>query len=429
MKVVVIVPCGFHLGYLGCYGNDWVQTPGLDRLAAEGVVFDQHYADRPDAAGAQAAWRRGRYHFPVPEDGEGTMPARADLVQLLRGGRVGTSLVIDGNRPFADEFAVGWEHVTVVSSAGGGSILKRTLEVAGEALDRLAARDQWLLWVELSTLLPPWDVPEDFLEPYFQPDTADEEDEAAGAEDAPGPLPDPPAGLLEKTDVATLQRLQNTYAAAVSYFDAGLGALLDDLQARGLDEQVAVLLTTDRGAALGEHRVVGEEHPWLHDELIHVPLLVRLPGQAEAGRRVSALTQPVDLLPTLLELFGLPPAPVHGHSLLPLLRAEGGPTRAYAAAGLRVGEAVEWALRTPQWGLVLPLRPSAGDPDRGPQLYVKPDDRWEVNNVIQHHPVLVEHLEAVLRGFVAATRQPGPFQPPVLRNVEAGNRFHEGAEP
>jgi len=420
MKLLVIIPSGFHLGYLGCYGNDWVQTPSLDRLAAEGVVFDQHYADRPDAAGAHAAWRTGCYHFPLPEAGKAA-PAPADLVRLLRGSGVGTALVIDGSRPFADEFTSGWEHVNVISSAGAANALERTIEVAGEALDRLADIDQWLLWVELGTLLPPWNVPEDFSAPYLEENTADEEDEVAA------PLPDPPLGLRDKTDAATLRLLQNTYAGAVSYLDAGLEALLDDLNARGLGDELTVLLTTDRGTPLGEHGVVGEDRPWLHDELIHLPLLVRLPGRVEAGRRVSALTQPVDLMPTLLDLFGLPPAAVHGHSFLPLLRAETGPLRAYAAAGSRVGDAVEWALRTPHWSFLLPVGSTAADPERGPRLYVKPDDRWEFNNVVQHHPVLADHLEAVLRGFVTATRQPGPLQPPLLRDVEA-EAHDEGAD-
>src|SRR5262245_40945850 len=47
MKILLLHVNGLHLGYLGCYGNDWVQTPNLDRLAAEGIVFDQHIADCP----------------------------------------------------------------------------------------------------------------------------------------------------------------------------------------------------------------------------------------------------------------------------------------------------------------------------------------------------------------------------------------------
>src|SRR5438067_401782 len=66
MKVLVVTVRGWHLGYLGCYGNDWISTPALDRLAAEGVVFDQHLADVPEAATARRTWRDGRHHFPIP---------------------------------------------------------------------------------------------------------------------------------------------------------------------------------------------------------------------------------------------------------------------------------------------------------------------------------------------------------------------------
>src|SRR5258708_7415299 len=70
MKVLVVSARGWHLGYLGCYGNGWISTPALDRLAAEGIVFDQHLADVPDAATARRTWRDGRHHFPL--SGHGT---------------------------------------------------------------------------------------------------------------------------------------------------------------------------------------------------------------------------------------------------------------------------------------------------------------------------------------------------------------------
>src|SRR5258708_22028059 len=48
MRILVLNTFGFHLGYLGCYGNDWIATPNLDRLAAEGIVFDRHFVRVPD---------------------------------------------------------------------------------------------------------------------------------------------------------------------------------------------------------------------------------------------------------------------------------------------------------------------------------------------------------------------------------------------
>src|SRR5260370_31706046 len=96
MKALVLVASGFHLGYIGCYGNEWVQTPNLDRLAAEGIVFDQHYADQPDAAGAQRAWQTGCYRFPsATTEEKSAFPEPASLFPLLAEEGIGTSLVSD----------------------------------------------------------------------------------------------------------------------------------------------------------------------------------------------------------------------------------------------------------------------------------------------------------------------------------------------
>src|SRR5262249_37389908 len=153
-----------------------------------------------------------------------------------------------------------------------------------------------------------------------------------------------------------------TFAGAVSYVDAGVGVLLEELDRLGLTNDCAVILTADHGQALGEHGFCGPYHPWLHDELIHVPLLIRLPGRPAEGARVSALTQTVDLTPTLLELFGLPVPPgLHGRSLLPLSREEReAAPREHVCCALRIGEAVEACLRTLRWSLLLPLQNAAG---------------------------------------------------------------------
>ncbi len=159
--------------------------------------------------------------------------------------------------------------------------------------------------------------------------------------------------------------------------------------------------------------------PWLHDEVIHLPLIVRLPGGVQAGRRVSALTQAVDLAPTLAQWFQTPLSGTHGGSLLPLIHGETEAIRSYACAGLQVGEAIEYALRTPDWAFLLPVPASPDAAARAPQLYVKPDDRWEVNDVLQHHAELVEQLERTLRDFVTASCQSGPLQAPSLPDVES----------
>jgi arylsulfatase A-like enzyme len=401
MKALVILVRGLHLGYLGCYGNGWIDTPTLDRLAAEGVVFDQHCADCPNAEGARRAWRTGQFEFPDTAGASSTACSQ-DLIGLLDAGSVHTNAV-------------------------NGRVLEPTLQAARDALDQPAIGDQWLLWVDLATLLPPWEVPAEHSDLYFEVagDEPNDEDAEVMEPASLEALPNPNTGPLQEPEETTFLRLQRTFAGAVSYVDAGIGLLLDALEERGLADEVFLIVISDHGQALGEHGIVGPYRPWLHDELIHVPLLIRLPHGEEAGRRIAALTQPVDLFPTLLDVFGLPSPSAHGHSLLPLIRGKTDRIRSYACSGLRLGERLEWALRTPEWSFILPEAAPPDDPPRLPQLYVKPDDRWEVNNVLQHHLEWAEHLEQTLRGFVKATRQPGPLQPPELRlpNSNPGAKF------
>src|SRR5438445_13805708 len=82
MRVLILHTSALHLGYIGCYGSDWVATPNLDRLAAEGVVFDQHFAERPEPHVFGESHLTGRYRLPSPSGAEPT-PASPVLPDLL----------------------------------------------------------------------------------------------------------------------------------------------------------------------------------------------------------------------------------------------------------------------------------------------------------------------------------------------------------
>jgi hypothetical protein len=403
MKILCLHAAGLHAGYLGCYGNEWVATPHLDRLAAEGVVFDCHVADTPGEV--PCAWF-GRYRF-APRPAVEPPPPLPELLQAQ---------------------GVAAAFVAAKLPAPDATALEATLDAIVAALDGLEANDRWLLWADLPALLPPWRTPEDFQGRYLQASAAPEESEeaeesdeepagAAAAEDEPLlPLTDPTIGPVDVDDFVLVERVRCSYAAEVTYLDTGLGLLLEELRQRQLLDQLIVVVGSERGLALGEHGIVGDWRPWLHDELVHVPLLLRLPGAAEAGRRVPALTQPIDLLPTVLGALGVAlPADVHGHDLMPLARGQKEAVREFGCTGLAVEAAQEWALRTPDLALLLPVEAAPGDAPRGRQLYVKPEDRWEVNDVVQHHVDLADRLEATLRAFVAAAGRPGPLEAPELR--------------
>ena len=125
----------------------------------------------------------------------------------------------------------------------------------------------------------------------------------------------------EPTDEQLLELLHGNYAC-YSFFDAQVGVLIEALDRLGLRENTVVLFTTDHGNSIGEH---GHWHKTTNYEPdVSVPLLISVPGQTTAGQRTGALTEHVDLYPTLCDLCSLPkPTFLEGTSAAPLFANPG----------------------------------------------------------------------------------------------------------
>jgi arylsulfatase A-like enzyme len=492
MNVIVVVCNSLHLGFLGAYGNSWIETPHLDRLAAEGVVFDQHFPENLTTLPTRRSWWTGRYGFADPAQGWG--PLRLDeliLPDMLWNKGVQTALVSDvpylreagagygrgfdevhwirgqgydplvppGDRraakvrlqdepglrlPPADDphhelWKNRWEQY-LRNRAGLRTEFEQNTGVARTvqaAIDWLARRgdrhDPFLLWIDLFSPHGPWDPPQPYRDQYAsaEPDEFEAGDEGDLVEDLEGPEIDlaevpvlidvPPGAVGDVIDEAELLRLRRTYAGTVTLVDRWLGVLFDALKKMGRMDDSLLVFTSDQGEPLGEHGYVRRFRPWLYEELIHTPLIVRMPGASHGGVRHQALVQTVDLLPTVLAALGMPPADaVQGHDLLPLVRGEQTKVRDYACLGMDVEE---FAIRTHLWHLIVPVEP---DPDlsRSQELYRKPEDRWDQNNVIGQHPEVAEHLELTLRRFAEAVSHDTLDTLPGLRDVV---RFSHGS--
>lgn len=113
------------------------------------------------------------------------------------------------------------------------------------------------------------------------------------------------------SDVPTASEVVARYASEVQVADAAIGHLAAELMRRGLWRNTLVVLTSDHGEALGEHGIVGHVEN-LYDELLHVPLLIRLPGgrsDERLAKQHGSLVRHVDVAPTVLELLDLPGLP------------------------------------------------------------------------------------------------------------------------
>jgi len=494
MNAIVIACNGLHIGFLGAYGNAWIETPNLDRLAAEGVVFDHHFPENLTTLPTRRSWWTGRYGFPDPD--QGWTPLRHDepiLPDLVWDRGVRTALVSDvpflreagqgfgrgfddvawvrgaGYDPWvpegdprargvrlADEpglrlppkddpdratWKARWEQFLRNRAASGSDVeektpVARTVDAAVDWLDRRSQGGDpgpFLLWLDLFSPHGPWDPPRADRDRYatLEPDefeageegdlVEDEDDDGTGLEEV-AVLIDVPAGAVgDVLDEAELLRLRRTYAGAVTLLDRRLGVLFDALRRLGRMDDTLIVFTADQGEPLGEHGYVRRFRPWLYEELIHTPLIVRMPGGEFGGTRRRGLVQSVDLAPTLLSALGCPPnESMHGHDLLPVIRGDLAKVRDYACLGM---DGEEYAIRTPNWHLVLPIEADPDDPPRSRELYRKPEDRWDQNDVAGEHPGIADHLELTLRRFAEAVGRDALASLPPWRDPDADGDF------
>jgi arylsulfatase A-like enzyme len=363
MNVLVVAADGLNCRWLGPYGNEWVSTPALDALATEAIVFDRHFADRPSPAGS-------RISCPI------------QTFQALRSAGITVAFVDDRKSAGAESPPA--DHAIRTEPARHPTPADALVAAVQLALNRVSASERWLLWVETDRLIPPWDLEFETYQQYaaatagFTTDHDDPDD---------GPIDEPVAGPLGPNDDALRRRLQGSFAAAVTSFDEEMGVIRARFRDRGLDDTAAWIITSGHGWPLGEHGVVGPTGSRMHAELVHLPLVVRLPGGRERLRRVPAFTQSSDLPATLFDLFQVPlPPGLPTTSLLPLANGSTAALREDA----RSSNADETAIRTADWAYL----PPAGD--RPPRLYRRPDDIWEVNDLAPRHPDECDRLGALL---------------------------------
>src|SRR5689334_19823845 len=153
MRILVVVVDGLQPAFLGAYGNEWVATPFVDRWAAEGVVFDHHFADCPEPDAAHRAWRTGRHPFAPGTTSADLLAGLRDAA--VRTARVGPLLTTD------DPWASGWAYdLSAPRDTDDPLALKPTRRAVRQAIEALGDARDALLWVEIDALLPPWRLSE-----------------------------------------------------------------------------------------------------------------------------------------------------------------------------------------------------------------------------------------------------------------------------
>lgn len=383
---------GIGARWLGPWGSGIAETPAINRLATECLLVENAHAIHGSPARQFAAWLNATGSGPLPLFQEmraagKSLVAFTDCPEFARQAEPVFDEVVEVQTPVATKPAAGLLATALAGFAAS----------AGELWKVLPAADT-LLWIHSRGLTLPWDAPWDLRL------------SSKGDDD-----PDPPASVVPpemETDSASPEGRdltagwQQALAAQIVVVDHAIGLLLESI-VESMHESggdLPLLAVTGTGAwGMGEHGRIGPPQAGLfYDEYLHVPLLLRFPDLPKGSLRVPQLMS-ADRLVILLAgwLAGAPAESLGDWSVVP--------NRQRQAIWKRNGGGA--FLRTHGWKWI----------EHGEQreLYLKPDDRWEQNNVADRCPDVVESLALLLAGLPSLSDGQLPDGHPPLEDLLA----------
>jgi len=339
--------------HLGCYGYHRDTSPNIDRLAREGVVFENYYCSDAPCLPSRAALMSGRFGIHTGVVGHGGTAADMRLEGRGRGftdrlthQSVPAFLRSVGFRtvsisPFAERHGAWWfcAGFNEMHNTGG-----RGMESAEEItptvltwIEQNARHDNWFLHVNYWDPHTPYRAPEDFGNPFeadplpawLTEEVLAEHRKMVGCH-TPQEIsmwdnrvyPRYPRAPGEIKDMGDLRRMIDGYDCGIRYMDEHIGRLLAALEAQGVLDDLAIIISSDHAENMGELGIYGE-HATADHGTCRIPMAIRWPG-GQAGAVDRGLHYNLDLGPTLAELFGRDPMPSwDGQSYAPaVLRGE-----------------------------------------------------------------------------------------------------------
>ncbi len=303
---VLLLHCHDLGQHLHCYGVDGVQSPNLDKLASEGVLFENYFCTAPQCSPSRASIFTGRY----PHSNGVMGLTHADFAwDLHPGERHLGQILSDAGYATA---GIGVIHETHSGARRCGftdySNSTKAAEMADAVITRLEAfaKSPGKPFYIQAGCIEPHRLPrrdpaadQDFLGDRLQPDSSRGISVPPYLRDSPG----------TRTELAELQ-------GAVGHMDEQMGRVLASLSLLGLDKNTLVIFTTDHGIAMPRAKCS------LYEAGLRTSFILRFPARDgwHGGLRHGQMVSNIDCLPTVLDLIGIPiPGAVQGLSLAPLL--------------------------------------------------------------------------------------------------------------
>lgn len=356
---------GVPLNALSCYGSRLIHTPNIDRIANEGMRFENSFVTNALCAPARATLLTGKYNHlngmvsnPAGTTSGQTSPhfdaSQETFPKILRRSGYQTGMVGKWHLP-ANPGQVGFDYFVFKRGAGGpyynpngylqnpslGSEVIEERSYPGYITDNitdLAIKGiqqfdkPFLMMVQYFNAHRPFNPPHKYERLFDKvriPEPATFWDDysmrAAAAREARMRIENMPDFHPPK-ELTARQRKQWNYQQFMAHFietvraqDDNIGRLLDFLDKNGLAENTIVVYTTDHGFFLGDHGWFDKR--FMYEQALRVPWMIRYPGHVKAGSVRKEWVVNIDNAPTALDLVGLPiPKDMQGRSLVPIFK-------------------------------------------------------------------------------------------------------------
>ncbi|OME79522.1 sulfatase [Paenibacillus sp. FSL A5-0031] len=406
--------------HMSAYGYSRLTTPHLDKIAAEGVLYEKHFSPGIPTTPAYASMLTGMDVFGtdvVALRHEGPLGSHVKtLPELLAENGYNTSCVGFSGNPSSRGFQTYLDYESWVPDESGRTPKAQNLnDVAIPELERLAAEDKpFLLFMRHMDPHSPYLPPAPFERMFYGKDEKDPANDSMEPVYNFKPFADflkswIPEGVTDEAYVGA------QYDGAIAYMDACIQGIFEKLNALGLEEETLVVITSDHGETLYEHDCYFDHHG-LYDCTLVVPLIIKFPGRLPVGKRAQDVSVISDIMPTLLQLIGIDSdISFDGRSLLEPVASED----SERISELYLTECTwmrKHGWRTPEWKLIRSLEPDFHFKPEV-ELYNLIQDPEENNNVAELQPEVVGLLTKRMEDHIAKREAQTGRTNPIYTNL------------
>lgn len=407
---MVIAVEGLGTGLVGAYGSSTAVTPAIDSLAANGILLDQCFVDSQQLERQVESLWTARHAL---QPGEAQWNLWRDVADRETDDWNGR-LLTDSVQVAEAADRAGCPSVTLIEPTQPDRPATETsgcavMDLFAAAAAELASGPPGLIWIHSRGLRLPWDAPLELRGQFADP------------EDPPPPADTclPETDVDRQTDPDWLVGWGQVAAAQSAVIDEAISALLHSIAGRSDASAWAWVLATLGGVPLGVHGRLGWGRPQLYGEELHTATIISPAERLPIGLRRPELFQLPDVAASVAELLALPlPSELWGRSVLQYGTAEA-PQRwpSELSIAMIANERQSW-IRSPAWSALLPVESAdhVGEPLQTAQLFVKPEDRWEVSQIAERRREVVERHRELAMQFRQACQDNQRSQLPLLED-------------